>query len=287
MQAIGMIGAGAMGSAIGAGWVAAGHQVSMSPVGRSERTLALAAAAGIAEVPSLDDLVAGSDLVVSVVPPRAALEVAADVAAAAVRRRASPLVADLNAVAPSTVRQAERLLARARCDLIDGSLSGPPPRAGAEPVRTYLSGVRCSELVHPWLDVVVVDGGVGAASAVKMCTASMYKGTKALMMQALLTADAFGVREHFLADTAREWPDDVPTWHLDVALAATKAWRFVGEMREIAATQADADLPAALFDGVAAAYEHAAGSTLGHTAPENLDPTATVDDILAALRRRV
>lgn len=43
-----------------------------------------------------------------------------------------------------------------------------------------------------------------------MCTASMYKGTKALIMQAMLTADAHGVREEFLADTAREWPDDVP-----------------------------------------------------------------------------
>lgn len=114
--------------------------------------------------------------------------------------------------------------------------------------------------------------------------ATMCKGTNALIMQALLTADAHGVREEFLADTSRAWPDDVPTWHLDVAVSATKAWRFVDEMHQIARTQADAGLAAALFEGVAAAYERASRTRLGHVAPEDVDREATVDDVLARLR---
>ena len=132
--------------------------------------------------------------------------------------------------------------------------------------------------------MVRLDGPIGTASALKMCTASMYKGTKALEMQALLTADAHGVREEFLADTAREWPDAVPRWHLDVAVAATKAWRFVDEMQQIARTQSDVGLPAELFEGVAAAYTRAAETELGQSAPEDVDRASSVEDVMARLR---
>lgn len=287
MTRIGLVGAGSMGSALGAGWAAGGAVVVTCLAGRTDRTRELAVAAGLGDVPSLDEVVAGSDLVVSVVPPAAARPAAEQIAAAAARAGVHPLVVDLNAVAPSTVRRIEELLAGAGCVLLDGSISGPPPRPNAAPVRVYVCGQRAAEFLaipSPWLDVVALPGAVGAASALKMCTASMYKGTKALVMQALLTAEAHGVREAFLADTAQAWPDDVPGWHTDVAVAASKAWRFVDEMHEIARTQADAGLPAALFEGVAAAYERAARTELGHTDPEDVDRTAPVEAVLAALR---
>ena len=58
-------------------------------------------------------------------------------------------------------------------------------------------------------------------------------------------------------------------------------------MNEIARTQADAGLPADLFEGVAAAYERAARTELGHADPEHIDPSATVDAVVAGLRIRV
>lgn len=287
MTTIGLVGAGAMGSALGAGWIAGGAVVVTCAAGRSERTRGLVDAAGIGTVADLDELVAASDMVVSVVPPGAALVAAGDVAAAATRTGARPLVVDLNAVAPTTVQQAQRTLAEAGCTLVDGSISGGPPRADAAPTRVYVSGPDAGDLgavASPWLDVVRLDGPVGAASALKMCTASMYKGTRALVMQAMLTADAHGVLGEFCADTARAWPDDVPTWHIDIAMSATKAWRFVEEMHQIARTQGDAGLATELFAGVAAAYERAARTPLGHGAPEAVDRDATVDEVLAQLR---
>ena len=296
MVRIGLVGAGGMGSALVAGWVAGGALVVTSSCGRSARTIALASAAGMMSVGSLDEVVAMSDIVVSVVPPAAAVSAATDIADTAARARrelgpgktaARPLVADLNAVAPSTVRRISQLLAEGGCDLVDGSISGPPPREGARPVRLYVCGPRANELCNlpsPWLEIIELGGPLGAASALKMCTASMYKGTKALIMQALLTAEAHGVREEFLADTARVWPAEVPEWHHDVALAASKAWRFVDEMHEIASTQRDAGLPGALFDGVAAAYARTAQTELGHTDPEAVDRLVSIDAVLAALR---
>lgn len=165
-----------MGSALGAGWVAGGARVVTCVAGRTVRTRELAAAAGLDTVRSLDEVVAGSDLVASVVPPVAAVSAAEGIAAAAARAGVGPLVVDLNAVAPSTVRRIGELLAGAGCELLDGSISGPPPRANAAPVRVYVCGQRAGEfadLPSPWLDVVALPGAVGAASALKMCTASM------------------------------------------------------------------------------------------------------------------
>ncbi len=286
MATIGMMGVGAMGSALGRGWVAGGHRVVTSLDGRSARTRGLVAGTGIEVLPGLDEVVDAADLVVSVVPPGRAADAAGAVSVAAARTGARPLVADLNAVSPPTVHEVQRLLAEAECALVDGAISAGPPRADHR-TRVYVSGPDVDAFavaVNPWIDLVHLDGPVGAASALKMCTASMYKGTKALVMQALLTADAHGVREEFLADTAREWPDAVPTWHLDVAVSATKAWRFVDEMHEIARTQQAVGLPGELFEGVAAAYERAARTELGASSPEDVDRAASVDEVLARLR---
>lgn len=283
---IGLVGTGAMGSALGAGWLAGGSEVVTCPAGRSARSEALAAAAGVAAVASFDEVV-DSDVVVSVVPPAAALAVARDIVVAARRTGARPVVVDLNAVAPATVRRIGTALAEGGLPLIDGAISGPPPKAGARTI-VYLNGPveRLRELPSPWLELVEVAGPLGSASAVKMCTASLYKGTKALVMHALLTAERHGVLEHVLADTSRAWPQEVPRWPHDIALAAAKAGRFVGEMHEIARTQADAGLPREMFDGIAAAFARAAATPLGRRDPEQVAPAEPVDRILAGLAGR-
>jgi len=283
MVTIGLVGAGAMGSALGASWREGGAEIVTCLAGRSARTRELAARAGLTMVPALEDVLR-ADIVVSVVPPADAVAVARLIADAAGRARVQPLVADLNAVAPSTVRDAADVLRKAGIDLVDGSVSGLPPATGRRPTRVYLSGERAGELAaiaSPWTSVTVLDGEAGQASALKMCTASMYKGTNALVMQAMLTADANGVLDAFLADVATMWPDRVPSWHLDIALAATKSGRFADEMAEIARTQADAGLPAELFNGVAAAFGWAARSRLGHTPPEELPLSPSVAEVLA------
>lgn len=279
---IGLVGSGSMGSAIAAGWVAAGVEVVTCLDGRSPRSRGLAEAAGVTSLPTLADVVSSSAFVVSVVPPGAALAAARSIEAAAAG--SVPVVVDLNAVAPSTLAQVAAALAG--FDLVDGSISGSPPRPGV-PVRVYLCGPSAESFAavpNALLDVVVLDGPVGSASALKMCTASMYKGTHALVMQALITADTYGVRDQFLADTAQAWPDDVPGWHTGVAIAASKAWRFVDEMHEIAATQRSAGLPDALFEGVAQAYERAARTPLGRTPLEDVDRSASVSAVLDGLR---
>lgn len=268
MTTVGLHGAGHMGTGLGWALREGGATVVTTLAGRSARTARFVADAGLTVLDSLDAVLAEVSVLLVVTPPAAAPDAAHAIADAAARTGARPLVADLNAIAPSTVDGVAAILAG--LDFVDGSISGPPPsvRPGA---RIYLSGDRAAEVAAlPWRYVrpVVVPGGAGRASALKMCTASVYKGTQALLMQAMRTAAAHGVLAEVLADLA-EGGHPAPT--PGVVTAATKARRYAPEMREIAATQRDAGLPASLFESFAEVYERVAGTELAGGDPESVD----------------
>ncbi|MBA2332441.1 MAG: NAD(P)-dependent oxidoreductase [Actinobacteria bacterium] len=280
---IGIVSPGAMGSAVGRAYAAGGARVVATVAGRSGRTRELAH--GLELLPDLDEVVRLSDMVLSIVPPEHAAAVAADIGAAARRADADPLVADLNAIAPGTARSIQTKLAGSGLDLVDGSISGGPPHAGGS-TRIYLSGGRATELAAlpaPGIDARIVGPEIGAASAVKMSTASVYKGTVGLLAHALLAADANGVLPHVLDDLRESYPELVERAASSIGRAATKADRYAGEMREIAATQAAAGLPPELFDGFAALYAALARSRLAQAAPESIGPETRLEDVLAAL----
>lgn len=282
MQTVGIVSPGAMGSAIGAAYREAGNRVVTTVVGRSPRTAALAEQAGLELLPDLDAVVGGSELVLSIVPPAEAGPTAAAIAAAASRTGAHPLVADWNAVSPATVRQLEQALAAAGLELVDGSISGGPPRADYR-TRVYLSGRSAATLAAAapaWIDARTVGDTVGLASAVKMCTASMYKGSTALLAHALLTAHAHGVLAQVLDDLGDSFPQQIDRAARTLAVSATKADRFVGEMREIAATQASVGLTPTLFEAMAEVYEAVARSAIAAEAPEAIPSEPDLEDVL-------
>jgi 3-hydroxyisobutyrate dehydrogenase-like beta-hydroxyacid dehydrogenase len=276
---VGVVSPGAMGSAVAAAFADAGARVVATLDGRSERTRRLATAVGLELLPTLADVVAAADVVVSVVPPGEARTVASAVAAAASRTQASPLVADFNAISPATARELASVLEAAGLELVDGSISGPPPRrAGA--TRLYLSGARApelSQLTPALLDVRVLGHEVGTASALKMCTASVYKGTVALLTHALLTARAHNVVDAVLDDLAEAYPQLVDGAAAALARAAAKSARYVPEMEEIASTQAAAGLPRELFAGMSAAYAALARTPGAQRAPEDVGDDSLAD----------
>jgi 3-hydroxyisobutyrate dehydrogenase-like beta-hydroxyacid dehydrogenase len=283
---IGIVSPGAMGSAVGAAYAAGGARALATVDGRSARTRELADAAGLELLPALDDVVRHADIVLSNVPPEHALVVADEIGASARRVDSDPLVADLNAIAPATARELARRLAGSGLDVVDGSISGGPPHPDRS-TRIYLSGARAGELAGlsaPGIDARIVGAEVGLASAVKMSTASVYKGTAALLTQALLAAQANGVLAHVLDDLRDGVPELLEGAAFSLARAATKSGRYVGEMREIAAAQADAGLPRELFEGLAAVYAALAETSLGREAPESVALDVALEDVLAALR---
>jgi 3-hydroxyisobutyrate dehydrogenase-like beta-hydroxyacid dehydrogenase len=280
---VGVVSPGAMGSAVGRALRDGGARVVTTVAGRSPRTEGLAG--DLERLGSLHDVVQSADLVLSIVPPAESMPVARSIAAAAGRVGSRPLVADLNAVAPATAREISVVLAEAGLELVDGSISGPPPRAGAT-TRVYLSGGRAAEVADvaaPGIAWRIVGSDVGLASAVKMSTASVYKGSVALLVQALRAAHANGVLEPVLDDLRHGFPELADDPAGTVQRAVAKAHRYVGEMQEIAATQTAAGLTPALFEALSAVYQGLADTAPAAAAPEDANEARTLDELIDSL----
>jgi len=282
---VGIVSPGAMGSAVGRVLAEGGARVVATVAGRSERTRELAD--GLELLPSLREVVAASAIVLSVVPPGEARSVATTLAAAAVETHSTPLVADLNAISPRTAANVAALLEAAGLEAIDGSISGPPPRRPGTTI-VYLSGAeaaRVGELDAPGLELRVVGASIGTASAIKMSTASFYKGQVGLLTQALRAAHANGVLEYVLDDLRRAYPRLADDAARILQSAAAKSGRYVAEMREISEAQAAAGLTADLFAAYAEVYTGLSASEAARRAPEDADPATPLAEVLDSLER--
>ncbi len=279
MTTVGIVSPGAMGSALGRAWLAGGARVVATTAGRSDRTRGLADSLEL--LPDLASVVRSSDVVVSVCPPDQASAVLEDLLA---QTETPSLVADLNAVSPRLVRALAATAEAAGTRLLDGAISGGPPRPGGD-TMLYLSGPDAqalADLPAEGLRTRVVGDTVGSASAVKMCTASVYKGTTAIWIQALQAAEAHGVLQVVLDDLAEVFPDRVSAAGRTIASAASKSDRFVGEMDFIAETQGAVGLSPELFAGMAAVYGRLSRTPAARLTPEE---AAAVTDLEAMLRR--
>lgn len=238
--------------------------------GRSAATRARAAAAGLIEAADLDGIVGRADTVISVCPPHAAEKVAAAVAAAGFDGR----YVDANAVSTAT---AERMAARFE-HFVDGGIIGPPAVAPGT-TRLYLSGADAAEVAARFkgsvLDARTVPGGAGAASALKMAYAAWTKGTSALLLAVAALARANGVD----GPLAQEWELSQPGLADRLAAVAVgevpKAWRWSGEMAEIADTFAAAGLPDGFHRAAADVYGRLEGFK-GATGLEVADALAVI-----------
>lgn len=286
LTTVGVLAPGAMGAALGRAWQRGGARLVTTVEGRSARTQQLAE--GLDWLDSLDDVVAAADVVVSVVPPAQAVSNAERIAEAARRLDRSPVVADLNAVSLPTMGRVAALLAAAGCRVVDGSISGDPPRAGAmKETRVYLSGPDAQMLAAldtPGLRSIVVGLEIGQASAIKMCTAAVYKGLTALMIQSIRTADKHGVTEFVATDWAEMLGELGAEAPHRIAVAVSKTDRFPDEMREIAATQEAAGWGAELYEAIARVFEAAHRTGLGRLSPEQAAGVLDLTEMVEALR---
>lgn len=285
MVTIGVLSPGAMGAALGRAWQRGGARVVTTVAGRSARTRQLAE--GLEWLDSVEDVVAAADVVASVVPPAQVVANAEQIAEAARQRGVRPVVADLNAVSLPTMDRVTAVLDAAGLATVDGSISGPPPQPAGEETRVYLSGEHAHLLATcdtAGLRTTVVGPEVGQASAIKMCTAAVYKGITALMIQSIRTADANGVTDYVAAD----WADMLGPLGADganrIAVAVSKSDRFPDEMREIASTQEAAGWGADLYEAIARVFEASYRTELGTASPEQAAALSDIATVVEKLR---
>ncbi len=267
-MAIGLLHPGEMGAAVGAVLRARGETVLWASAGRSAATAERAGRARLEDVGTSEELARRSDVILSVCPPHAAVEVARSLAGF------TGIYVDANAISPATARAITRLVGR----YVDGGIIGPPPSKPGT-TRLYLSGGEASTVADLFTGTIVdarfVSEHPGAASAVKMAYAAWAKGTAALLLAIRALARAEGIEETLLD----EWRTSLP--HLqDQSVAASrsavrKGWRWVGEMNEIAETFAAAGLP----DG----FHRAAAEVFRRSPRGRANSDEIVEQVLAAL----
>jgi 3-hydroxyisobutyrate dehydrogenase-like beta-hydroxyacid dehydrogenase len=234
-----------MGAAIGAALVANGHEVLWVSADRSDATRARAEAEGLTDVATLAALAEGSEVVISICPPEYAADVADAVRAVGFRG----VLVDANAISPETAR-------RIAPDVDGGVIGGPPRVAGT--TRLYLSGLDAGAVAALFagtaLDARVLDDQIGTASALKMSYASYTKGVAALLIALRETARANGVDEYLLEEWTISQPQLVGLSDFAAKNAGPKAWRWIAEMEEIAATFAAAGQPDGFHRAAADVY---------------------------------
>ncbi len=216
-----------------------------------------AARAGIESVDHLASLVAQSSVVLSIVPPEIATEVAeAVVVAAKEAPDGARVFVECNAISPCRAREIAALVGGSGLMYVDGGLIGAPPSPG-RPTALYLSGDggdRVAEvLAAPTIRTEWLGPEPAAASALKMAYAAWTKGVNALVLSVRALARAEGVEDALIAEWQRSQPAAAASADRAPATAG-KAWRWVAEMEEIATSLDDAGLPDGAFVAAAEVY---------------------------------
>ena len=289
ISSVAILSPGDMGHAVGQHLRERELDVVTCLAGRSQRTRALAEQAGIRNVPTMEELVRQSDLImsmtVSAAVPGLCRQVADAIAAVGVR----PLFAECNAVSPRLAQELEPVIANAGGRFVDASIIGGPPRPGYSP-HFYASGPHAAEFAQLndfGLTVLQLDGGVGQASGIKMCYAAMTKGSWALYSQLLIAAELLGLTEPLLAEFQSGQQSVLQRMERNLPTVPPRARRWVSEMEEIRDTFTHLGLSPHLFEGVADMYRFIGDTPLGDEHPETRDPNRTFTDTIRQLAQRL
>ncbi len=233
--------------------------------------------AGLIDAENLADAVRQSDVVLSVCPPHAAVDLARAVAAI----NFTGIYVDANAVSRATAEVVGCIVTASGASFVDGGIIGSPVKQ-AGTTRLYLSGTHAAEIAalfsRSMLDARAIGAEPGAASALKVAYAAWTKCTDALVLAIRAYAEHEGVDQALLDEWRISQPALEKKCIRAAAVAVPKAWRYVGEMREIAEAFDAAGLPTG--------FHNAAAEICERLAPfkDQTDPAPTVPAVVEAIR---
>jgi 3-hydroxyisobutyrate dehydrogenase-like beta-hydroxyacid dehydrogenase len=257
MGKLGILHPGEMGISIAASAIHNGHEVYWLSKGRSDQTRVRAERYSLSAVDSLLHLCQTCEVIISICPPHAAEEVARSVGEAGFRG----LYLDANAISPQRTRKLGQIMNAKNIHFVDGGIIGGPAWTPNE-TWLYLSGERADEIVSYFangpLETKIIGNEIGKASALKMCYAAYTKGTTAQLTAILAAAESLDVREELYQQWDRDEQGFSEQANQRVRGVTAKAWRFEGEMREIASTFQEANLPEGFHQAAAEIYHRMA-----------------------------
>lgn len=285
MSKIGILHPGEMGISIAASAINNGHQVFWMSQSRSDKTRARAEKYDLVEIDSLFRFCQICEMIISVCPPHVAEEVAKSVLEAGFQR----LYLDANAISPQRAIKIGHMLNVNNIRFVDGGLIGGPAWKPKE-TWLYLSGKPSDEVAGCFLngplEIKIVGDEIGKASALKMCYAAYSKGTTALLTAILAAAESLEVRNELYELWDMDHAGFSEQANRRATRATAKAWRFEGELLEIASTFQNEGLPSGFHEAAAEIYHRMAGfkdsseaPSLNHVLKSLLHNTSSIQDL--------
>jgi L-threonate 2-dehydrogenase len=260
MAVIAIIAQGMMGSGVGRRLHENGAEVRTLLSGRSTASAERARAGGMEAAADEKALLSGADFFLSILPPGEAEPLARYLAPALKALDHKPVYIDCNAVSPQSAIRIAEIVAPTGADFVDAGIVGGPPRPNYSPT-IYASGPTASQtaVLRDWgIDWRVIDGPVGAASALKMSYAGITKGTTAIACAMLLGAARFGCGEALIAELTESQPEMLARMRSGIPRMYDKAYRWVAEMQEISDFLEENPPSRDIYTAIARLYDHLA-----------------------------
>jgi 3-hydroxyisobutyrate dehydrogenase-like beta-hydroxyacid dehydrogenase len=236
MTTIAVFAMGEMGSGVAGRLVEKGARVLTSLEGRSVASVSRAKAAGV-EILGDADMIEQAELVLSIVPPSVARTTAERFLPLMKRSGGQQMFLDCNAIAPQTLLPLSKPFVDQGLRFGDASIIGPSPKSGRPSPRFYMSGplAREAELLRSFgLDTQLLSDRLGDAKALKMAYAGITKGFQAIGAAMALGAARNGATDSLISELRESQPGLYAWLSNQLPAMYSKAYRWDGEMREIA-----------------------------------------------------
>ena len=255
---VGILSCGEMGLGIAKVLVANKYKVFTFASDRSQRTQDNAREAGVELCDSIKDLATEVEALLSIVPPRDAYTTAQRFAEVVADRQAPLIYLDLNATSTATAKKtAELFELNEKITLIDGGIIGGVPYPLTNQTNDHANCTQNDEEAPSWhcpnllvsgptklhdpklskiLNIDHLSDDIGAATGVKMCFAATTKGFISLAIQSYTTAHQLGVLDNLREYLAKYNSSTQTIAEKGLVTMPPKAYRWVGEMREIGDT---------------------------------------------------
>ncbi len=283
---IAILSPGNMGGAVGAQLGKSGYDVITCLAGRSDFTRRKADEAGFRDVADMNALVSEADLILSILDPAKAMEIADQVASAMKSTGKNPVFADCNATSPATAETLNAIIEGAEGKFIDvGIVGGAPSRRENFP-QFCTSGPHAAlldELHDKGVRIERIGPKIGQGSAIKICNGAYNKGAFALYTTVMLAAEHYGCTDFLRDRLPNSQSGTVGRLDLAVLRLPSLSGRYIGEMEQVAETFEAIGLTPDIHKGAADLFRLLNASPLASERREEIDPDRTVSDVLRML----
>jgi 3-hydroxyisobutyrate dehydrogenase-like beta-hydroxyacid dehydrogenase len=232
---VGILYCGEMGSAFGKLLRNGGMRVITTCQGRSRATEDRARSSGIEILPTLDDVVAKSHFVFSLVLPSAAVDVARQYISCHPLRPQGSVFVEANSISLEALGQIDRMMAEQNIPLVDAAFNGVAQRL-EDLGLLHISGPEAGSVAaicRGLLRVNCLGAEIGSASRLKLLMSGIAKGLVALFLEVAALAEQAEMSEAFLETCHEFYPAVMTVIERVLGTYPRHAARRASEIRDI------------------------------------------------------